>query len=152
MEQRVSTTPTTQYVNLPSDFVSIRGVRIEGSIIGWLDYITPDAFFSGFPSSASGKSNKYTIFGDELVFPTTPNGDVELWYYKKLTDLATANNTLFTANPDLYLYAALTASAPYLKDDKRIGVWEGLYRQSRDGVNVSHEQGRYPNGMRMIAA
>jgi hypothetical protein len=152
MEQRVSTTPTAPYVNLPSDFVSIRGVRITGSTIGWLDYITPDAFFSGFPSSNSGQSNKYTIFGDELVFPVTPSGDVELWYFKKLTDLATANNTLFTSNPDLYLYAALAHSAPYLKDDKRIAVWEGLYRQCRDSVNVAHEQGRYPNGLRMISA
>lgn len=153
MEQRVSTTPTTAYTSLPSDFVSIRGVRIEGSTIGWLDYQTPDAFFATFPSSGgSFVTNKYTIFGDELVFASTPSGVIELWYYKKLTDLATANNTLFTANPDLYLYAALTASAPFLKDDKRIGVWEGLYRQVRDSVNVSHEQGRFPAGLRMVAA
>jgi hypothetical protein len=152
MEQRVSTTPTTQYSSLPSDFVSIRGVRIEGSSIGWLDYQTPDAFFATFPSSGSFVSNKYTIFGDELVFPSTPTGVIELWYYKKLAALSAANNSLFTVNPDLYLYASLTSSAPYLKDDKRIGVWEGLYRQARDSVNVSHEQGRFPAGLRMVAA
>jgi hypothetical protein len=151
MEQRVSTTPTSTYVNLPSDFVSIRGVRITGTTVGWLDYITPDAFFSGFPSTSAGSSNKYTIVGDEMVFPTTPTGDVELWYYKKLAALSTANNTLFTVNPDLYLYAALTASAPYLGNDKRIGVWEGLYEKVKNSVNVSHEAGRYPAGMRMIA-
>ena len=152
MEQRVSTTPTTVYVSLPSDYVSMRGVRIEGSTVGFLDYITPDAFFGEFPSSNAGTSNKYTIFGDEVVFPKVPTGDVEFWYYKKLTALATTTNTLFTVNPDLYLYASLTASAPYLKDDKRIQIWEGLYRQARDSVNLSHEQGRYPNGMRMVAA
>jgi hypothetical protein len=151
MEQRVSTTPTSTYVNLPSDYVSMRGVRITGSTIGWLDYITPDAFFSGFSSSNAGSSIKYTIFGDELIFPTTPTGDVELWYYKKLAALSGANNTLFTVNPDLYLYAALTAAAPYLQDDKRINVWEGLWRMSRDSVNVAHEAGRYPAGLRMIS-
>jgi hypothetical protein len=151
MEQRVSTTPTTQYVSLPADFVSIRGVRIQGTTIGWLDYITPDAFFSGFPSSNAGQSNKYTIFGDELVFPVTPSGAVELWYYKKLDALSSALNSLYTANPDLYLYAALAASAPYMQDDKRIPVWERLYMQARDSVNVAHEAGRFPAGMRMIS-
>jgi hypothetical protein len=152
MEQRVSTTPTSQYVSVPSDFVSLRGVRIEGTCIGWLDYVSPDAFFNNFASSNTNVSNKYTIFGDELIFPKTPTGDVELWYYKKLTALASATNTLFTVNPDLYLYAALCASAPYLMADKRIGVWEGLYRQAKDSVNLAHEAGRFPAGMRMVVA
>lgn len=151
MEQRVSTTPTSGYSNLPSDFVSIRGVRITGSNIGWLDYMTPDAFFAQFPSGSSWATNKYTIFGDELVFPSTPTGDIELWYFKKLEALSLSTSSLFTSNPDLYLYAALTTSAPYLKDDKRIAVWEGLYRQVRDSVNVAHEHGRFPAGLRMIA-
>jgi hypothetical protein len=151
MEQRVSTTPTSKYVSVPSDFVSLRGVRIEGASVGWLDYVAPDAFFSGFASSNTGSSNKYTIFGDELIFPVTPTGDVELWYYKKLTSLATTTNTLFTVNPDLYLYAALTASAPYLQNDKRIQVWEGLYKQTKDSVNMAHEAGRFPAALRMIS-
>jgi hypothetical protein len=152
MEQRVSTTPTSKYVNVPSDFVSMRGVRIEGTLIGWLDYVSPDSFFNTFASSNTGTSNKYTIFGDELVFPVTPTGDVELWYYKKLTALSSATNTLFTVNPDLYLYAALTASAPYLLNDKRIPVWEGLYKQTKDSVNMSHEAGRFPAGLKMRVA
>lgn len=146
MEQRVSTTPTSVYVNLPSDFVSMRGVRIQGSEIGWLKFVTPDVFFQNVPETNSSESIIYTIFGDELVFAKTPTNDVELWYYKKLTALSSATNTLFTVNPDLYLYAALTASAPYLVDDKRIAVWESLYAMVRDSVNVSHEQGRFPSG------
>jgi hypothetical protein len=152
MEQRVSTTPTTVYVSLPSDYVSMRGVRIERTTTGWLDYFSPDAFFSAFPANDTRVSNKYTIFGDELIFPVTPTGNVELWYYKKLTALASATNTLFTVNPDLYLYAALCASAPYMMADKRIGVWEGLYRQAKDSVNLSHEQGRFPAGLKMVVA
>lgn len=147
MEQRVSSTPTTVYMNLPSDYVSMRALRIESSSIGWLDYETPDKFFSEFPSAISSTSCKYTIFGDELVFPTVPAGAVELWYYKKLSALSSEVNTLFTSNPDLYLYAALAASQPFLKDDKRIPVWEGLYGEVREAVNQSHKVGRYPSGL-----
>lgn len=153
MEQRVSTTPTTAYVNLPSDYVSMRGVRTQGSEIGWLKYVTPDVFFQNVPETNATESILYTIFGDELVFAKTPTTDVELWYYKKLTALSSATNTLFTVNPDLYLYAALTASAPYLADDKRIMVWEGLYEKVKNSVNQSHELGRFPSGsLAMVSA
>src|SRR5688572_20237714 len=73
MEQRVSTDAAI-YVSVPSDYVSMRGVRIQGSTIGWLDYMTPDEFFSRTPSSGGSESNRYTIFGDELVFPIAPSG------------------------------------------------------------------------------
>jgi hypothetical protein len=149
MEQRVSSTPTTQYVSVPSDFVSMRAVRIQNSI-GWLDYMTPDEFFNQTLASNASFAKKYTIFGDELVFPATPDGDVELWYYKKLTALATASNTLFTVNPDLYLYAALAAAQPFLKDVK--SQWESLYQQTVDSINASHKAGRYPTGMRVRVA
>jgi hypothetical protein len=146
MEQRVST-DAAQYVSVPSDFVSMRGVRIQGSTIGWLDYMTPDAFFASTPSSTSATSHKYTIFGDELVFPTAPSGDVELWYYKRLAALSSATNTLFTSNPDLYLYAAMAVAQPFLQKDGKIALWNDLYIQVRDSVNQAERMGRYPVGM-----
>jgi len=30
-------------------------------------------------------------------------------------------------HPDAYLYGSLVHSAPYLKDDDRIGIWAGLF-------------------------
>lgn len=151
MEQRVSTTAAVS-VNLPSDYVSIRAVRIKGAEIGWLDYMSPDEFFNTTASSSSSTIKKYTIFGDELIFPITPSGDIEVWYYKKLEALASSVNTLFTSNPDLYLYASLCAAAPYIGNDKRLLTWEAMYGQVKDGINTSHKQGRYPSGMSVKAA
>ena len=149
MEQRVSTAPTTNYVSLPSDYVAMRGVRIKGATIGWLDYMTPDEFFATTASSSSSSIKKYTIFGDELAFPVTPSGDVELWYYKRLTVLASAVNTLFTSNPDLYLYAALAAAAPFQVSGERLTMFEGLFQQVKESVNAADKHGRYPAGMSM---
>jgi hypothetical protein len=146
MEQRVST-DAAQYVSVPSDFVSMRGVRIQGSTIGWLDYMTPDEFFATTASSSSSTVKKYTIFGDELVFPVAPSGDVELWYYKRLAALSSATNTLFTSNPDLYLYAAMAVAQPFLQKDGKIALWNDLYIQVRDSVNAVERMGRYPVGM-----
>ena len=146
MEQRVSTDAAI-YVSVPSDFVSMRGVRIQGSTVGWLDYMTPEEFFARTPSSGGSESNRYTIFGDELIFPIAPSGDVELWYYKRLTALASATNTLFTSNPDLYLYAAMSVAQPFLQKDGKIALWNDLYMQVRDSINAVEKMGRYPVGM-----
>ena len=50
-------------------------------------------------------------------------------YYSKPTSIATVANYLFTENPDLYLFAALCEATPYLKDDKRIPIWEAKLKQ-----------------------
>lgn len=152
MEARVSTTPTTAYADLPSDYVSMRGIRITGSTVGWLDYVTPDVFFGTFASSTTSVRKVYTIFGDELVFPSTPEGNIELWYYKKLAALSSATNTLFTVNPDLYLYAAMAAAQPFMKNISQMPVWESLYADVRDSINKQHKEGRFPSGMTVKVA
>ncbi len=64
----------------------------------------------------------------------------ELFYYKKLTALSGADqtNALLTDAPDAYLYGALAATAPFLLNDERVQVWEGLYTNVRDTLNA-HE-------------
>jgi hypothetical protein len=38
--------------------------------------------------------------------------------------------------PDLYRYATLVSSAPFLKDDPRLATWVALYQQARDSMNT----------------
>jgi hypothetical protein len=144
MEQRVSSTPSSQYMSLPSDYISIRGIRLQGSTVGWLKYITPEQFFATFESNTQSTEKMFTIFGDELVFPRTPTETVELWYYKRLAALSSAVNTLFTDNPDLYLYASMSVAIPFLKKFEDMPNWETLYQGVRDQVNGEHKEGRYP--------
>ncbi|HET7157817.1 MAG TPA: hypothetical protein VFI62_02405, partial [Burkholderiales bacterium] len=79
-------------------------------------------------------------------------GDLELWYYKKLAALSTAVHTLFTDNPDLYLYGALAAAHPFLKADARVALWETQYASVRDSVNEAAKAGRYPANMTIRVA
>jgi hypothetical protein len=151
MEQRVSTT-AAETVNLPSDYSSMRAVRIKGSDVGWMTYVTPDRFFGDFASGTDSSRKFYTIFGDELIFPGTPTGDIELWYYKKLGALSSSTNSLFTVNPDLYLYAAMAAAQPFIKKLTDMPAWEALYADARDSINREHKEGRYPPGMAVRVA
>lgn len=151
METKTTLTVSDETVDLPSDFEANRALRVRGSNIGWCDYMTPDAFFTEFASSSSSSRKVYTIFGSEIIFPTTPAGDIDFYYYKRLTALSSSTNTLFTANPDLYLYAAMAAAQPFLKNIPLMPMWESLYIGVRDSVNKSHKEGRYPTGMAVRA-
>ena len=152
-EQRVTTTTST-YINVPSDFLALRSLWITFSgRRKELQYVVPDMIFAMYPSS-TGIPRHYTIFGDEIRFGPTPDAayDVELWYYKKLTALSSAVNTLFTGNPDLYLYASLVAAQGKLKNDRQIALWEIQYGQIRDQLNRSEEMARRGTAMQIVVA
>lgn len=61
----------------------------------------------------------------------------EIIYYKELNALSdnVSSNAILSRAPDCYLYAALAASAPFLMNDERVLLWEGLYTNARDALN-----------------
>ena len=69
----------------------------------------------------------YTVIGNmiELVPAPTDDVDLRMVYYAKIPNLSTLlqSNWLLGKSPDLYLYSTLLQSAPYLKDDDRLGTW-----------------------------
>lgn len=67
---------------------------------------------------------------------------LELDYYKRpvpLSDSAPTNDTL-EKHPDLYLYGSLVHSAPFLRDDSRLGIWSTLAGDALDGINTAGEK------------
>ena len=78
--------------------------------------------------SQTGAPMRYAIVGNTLqVWPWTDGGShaAEMTYWKRIPALSEAapSNWLLMLHPDAYLYGALLQSAPYLKDDARLGVW-----------------------------
>lgn len=65
-----------------------------------------------------------------LITPT-PNAasQLEVLYYEQPSLLGDDQQTNFITEyaPDLLLYATLLESAPFLKNDERIQVWQGMY-------------------------
>jgi hypothetical protein len=86
------------------------------------------------------------MVGQQFQVVPTPSGsfDAELLYYAKIPALSDSNTTnwLLTESPDLYLYGALAQTAPYLKEDERMGVWAGLYQKLFDDMMLADERAR----------
>lgn len=138
-------------VALPDDFLDFSYLRVQ----------VPDANLGHryFPDiqevstheltslSRAGSCRPYRFaVEDAIVFDAIADQDytVEFFYYTELTALSDSNdsNALLARAPDTYLYAALSASAPFLMNDERVQLWETLYKNARDGLNLSSRGSR----------
>lgn len=142
MEQRsFALTDGTEFIALPTDFQSMRRIRIT-SVSGEprLEYMNQQQLddYRYKSANVTGQPKYFTIFGTEIELAPTPDTTytVEMVYRKNIPDLATnSTNWLLTMAPDLYLYASLLESAPYMKEDERIATWGSGFQAALSDLN-----------------
>jgi len=87
----------------------------------------PDDTVTSTPKFYSDYSDEYM-----LVAPTPDAAyPFELTYYARprLLDEESETNWITENWPQLLLYATLREIAPFMKDDARIGTWDGMYQR-----------------------
>ena len=148
-------TLSTETVSLPSDFrEKLKLVFDDGTRFGEIEVVPPEMLAAkkvslgktGFPRFAAIIAN-----GTKVRLAPAPDQSyaVKTYYVGSLTALTDDDtvNWLLTSHPDIYLYATLVESAPYLKDDERIAIWKterderiadlGVFRtRQRSGGNM----------------
>lgn len=147
MVTRATVTVDSEYENRPADWLETIRYQINVNPITVLEFVTPE--------EAIIQKTKYLTPGVPLFFSTVgtqfqhvPAPDTaytgELMYYSRLPALSDSNtsNWLLAANPDIYLYASLVQSAPYLKEDERISVWAGIYDRLAEDFRVANERAK----------
>ena len=134
MEQRAiavidTTSSEPEFVALPSNFQSMRRVRLSG-VTGKpsLDFKSGTQMdeYRLRIAGLAAQPRHFTIFGDEIELAPTPdqNYTIEMVYRTNIPPLGSnSSNWLLSMAPDLYLYGALLESAPYIKEDGRIQTW-----------------------------
>lgn len=129
-----------EYVDIPADLINIRHLSVVTNPIQTLTYRSPDQFEITFPSSPTGTPQIYTVIGTKIYLSPVPDYAYELdvVYKSKLETLSDSNptNKLIELYPHVYLFASLCESAPYIRDDVRLPVWETKYKESVDTVNA----------------
>lgn len=130
-----------EFISLPSDFQTMRTVRLNG-LAGKprLQFMSPTQLedFRYRIDNIPGQPEYFTVFGDEIELARTPNEaySLEMRYRSNLPALSTnSTNWLLLKAPDLYLYGTLMESAPYLKEDERIGTWATGYSMALSDLN-----------------
>lgn len=158
---RATATADGEYIPKPSDFVAPFQMSLTDSG-QYLEYLSPEqvkeVLSEGWSTTAPKTTNAapgtppvyYTIIGPQIRIMPAPNASatvsLDLWYFAHLQALNTANTTnwVLTQYPDLYLYAALVHSAPYLKGDARLQVWETIYQTILADIAVEADRAWRP--------
>lgn len=134
MEQRSTavvdmTSLEPEFISLPSDFQSMRRVRLS-SVAGkpYLEFKSGAQIdeYRFATADIAAQPRYFTVFGNEIELAPTPDAAyaIEMVYRQNIPPLASSgSNWLLTVAPDLYLYGALLESAPYIKEDARIQTW-----------------------------
>lgn len=156
METALSVTISSGVATVPSDYIDLKFAYVDGAPTSKLTRASPSQIYEQYPlRSSGGKPVKIAREGANFIFGPYPgqNYTIKGIYYAEPTAVATSANALFVANPDLYLFAALAEAAPYLKNDKRIGVWEGKYNQIKNQIDTQEaKEERSGGGMAVSAA
>ncbi len=149
MENRATSTMTTQYLARPDDWVETIRLKSTGSGTMPLQYLSGMAMDERRASgeNVAGEPRYYRHVETQFeVWPSPSSSvDVELIYFQKLPELSGSNatNWLLLNAPDVYLYGALVAASPYLGDDARVAVWAQMYATSVLKLNEESEKAKY---------
>lgn len=139
MEATYSGTIASGVIAVPTDFLAWRAVYIDSNGAKILQPKTWEWILANYPTrSASGLPKFIARNATNFEFGPYPDStySVKGTYYKRLTTVSSSWNALATANPDLYLYAALTQASAYIGDDPRIPLWEAAYQATKDAINA----------------
>lgn len=141
-EEALNVTISAGVATIPTDYVELKYAYIELKPIHVLERTTARKIHEQFPSrSASGIPRLIASDNGNFIFGAYPAGDytVKGTYYKRLAGVATTWNAIATANPDLYLFAALAEAADYVGDDIQLAKWNAKYQKVLDGINTQEQ-------------
>lgn len=134
-------------VALPTDFLEIRDLHVQGNPRMPVTYMSPSTFTRDARADESGKPIYYTVLASEFQFAPIPDTAyvLEILYYAKPTVLSGSNaSNVFLANYfDALLYASLLEAEPYLINDARTQTWASLYDRAIKNISDADQNGEY---------
>jgi hypothetical protein len=139
-----------QYINLPADFLDLKYLRVQvpdtttGRSFSMLEQLSIHEL-SSISIKDAAPPRFFSVHAQiELQAPADQAYTSQIFYYQEIAGLSDANttNVILDKAPAVYLYASLAASAPFLMHDERVQLWENLYAQARDTLNVSEQDNR----------
>lgn len=150
MQTTVTGTISSGSLTLPTDCREIQSLRVQwGGVYMELPVLSPQNLQYTTPSIAP--IGYVIVNGVVQVIGYTSDLAYQLTYWAAIPALSASNTTnwLLTRHPDLYLYAALSHSAPFMKDDERLVTWGALYKAAKDSIEAEDAGARYGNAPAM---
>lgn len=141
---------------LPEDYRGLEGLWYDGPThFGRVRTVDPATL--GDAESALGETGVPTHGAvistnpPQIRFAPVPDDEytLRLSYWATILPLndTRLSNWLLEEHPDVYLYASLVESAPYLRDDQRVTLWTGLLEKRLDELDADTTDRQYSGHM-----
>lgn len=137
-------------LTLPAKLTALVSVCLSGSYIGSrVEIVSHAVLVEKRRLYPMGTVPRYcAVVGETLEFAPIVSADITVDIevegpFVPLSDAA-PTNWILTDHPDLYLYGALAESAPYLKDDVRVAMWNGRFQVALKELRETREAWRFP--------
>jgi len=149
-ETALSVSISSGVAAVPSDFKALKIAYVSDEPVRLLKWVSLNELYTDYPYRSSADI-PYVISreGANFVFgPSSLDGTLEGIYYAKLSALSDTNTTnWYTDNaPEVLLYGALLESAPFIKDDPRLIVWQQLLVDAVESLDVENRNAQTSMG------
>lgn len=148
MQADLTGTTAANAVALPTDCLDLEIVWFDPDKP--LDAVSENELRAKAQWNHGGDVRQFAQAGETLIFgPDAADGQaIGGRYYKRPADIKLGLHSTFNRYPELFLFAALAESAPFLGEDARLPVWKKLYAGRLEGAN-STERNRVYSGSRL---
>lgn len=143
---------TGESVALPTDLRTLDSLYLDGPVFyGPLHIVSGEALAPLRARRPSGPPTHVAVMGRRLYYAPALDADYAAWisYFRRIPALSDAEptNWMLSAHPDIYRLAALAESAPYLKDDERLAMWEAMLNARLEDLYLATSQEMYSGSL-----
>jgi hypothetical protein len=149
MESRVTASVNSEYMALPTGFLSMKNFQLNTTPRTPLNYATPDFLDYRYPDTTQTGTPKFFSFvGGQIQLAPVPDitYTAELDFYKKLDIATDLTNWVLTNGPRCYYYGALMEASLYLKDEKRASSWATMFEAALKEIELGDDYDQIPDG------
>lgn len=156
METTTASTIASGVIAVPSNYIGLKDAYISStSPYGPLTRKTAEFIYDKYPYRVADKQPVYIgREGNNFIFGPYPDSNytVTLVYYNRLAALSGTTNTVYTSYPGLWLFGTLAESAPFIKDDKRVQIWQLKFKELLEAVQDESDDEYYSGDVPVINA
>lgn len=137
--------------DLPTAYRALEGLYHDGgTYFGEIEIVSP-GYLSEINRRNSGSAGvpSHAAIVDSTTIRFAPPPDdtynLRIVYWQTVPHLSDSalSNWLLDEHGDLYLYATLVESAPYLRDEERLPMWEAEKEKRIEALHVDNETRQY---------
>ena len=134
METALASTITSGVVAVPDQFIEMKFAYINSSPAVRLLRKSAEWIYEHYSDrSVTNNEAYFAREGSNFIFgPAGGDGNVMTGiYYARATYMAVSStiNSIFSAHPDVFLFAAISEGAAFTGEDQRTPMWEAKFQQ-----------------------